>query len=356
MFWLLFLFSNKPTEKRSIMNLKNKITVTISACAFVLIFSSNQASAQVGIGTTTPDKSAALDVKATDKGFLAPRLTKAQRDAINAPANGLLIFQTDNNPGLYYYTNAQWQAVVDNMGNHMATQNLKLNGNWISNSGVNNGLRLTNDGNAGIGIERPEAKLDVNGDIKFLGPLLPNGHAGSDGQVLTSKGQGQAPEWKSVPSATATIYNNLLTDISKTSLVLYPPAGTNLPVPYATKYEDIPGLTREITLTSPAKVIVSCDGGLFTLGTLPNSFSNVDVVIMMNGQPLPIGGFRRVVAQNNAQLTTAVSSWAMSSTVDLPAGKYTFSVKARLIEGQPAEMAGNTQPMQGLLQTLVIGN
>ena len=71
--------------------------------------------AQVGIGTATPDPSAALDIRATsnDKGLLIPRLTISQRNAISgsvSPANGLLIFQTDSTPGFYYYStvSASW--------------------------------------------------------------------------------------------------------------------------------------------------------------------------------------------------------------------------------------------------------
>ncbi|MCT4664792.1 MAG: hypothetical protein N4A45_06120 [Flavobacteriales bacterium] len=53
--------------------------------------------AQVGIGTVSPDESAILDVKATAKGFLLPRLTEMQRDAINNGniAEGLLIYNLD---------------------------------------------------------------------------------------------------------------------------------------------------------------------------------------------------------------------------------------------------------------------
>jgi hypothetical protein len=49
----------------------------------------------VGIGTATPHASAILDVNATDKGFLLPRLTTAQRNSIASPENSLLIFNTD---------------------------------------------------------------------------------------------------------------------------------------------------------------------------------------------------------------------------------------------------------------------
>ena len=49
----------------------------------------------VGIGTTAPHPSAALDVSSPSQGLLPPRLTQAQRDAIANPAAGLLIFNTD---------------------------------------------------------------------------------------------------------------------------------------------------------------------------------------------------------------------------------------------------------------------
>ncbi len=49
---------------------------------------------QVGIGTAVPDASAKLDVSSTTQGFLPPRMTTVQRDAISSPATGLLIYNT----------------------------------------------------------------------------------------------------------------------------------------------------------------------------------------------------------------------------------------------------------------------
>ena len=54
---------------------------------------------QVGIGTSTPDNTAALELSATDKGFLPPRMTAAQRAAIVSPAIGLMVYQTDGTAG-----------------------------------------------------------------------------------------------------------------------------------------------------------------------------------------------------------------------------------------------------------------
>src|SRR5258705_2743979 len=65
-----------------------------------------------GIGTITPDASSLLEIKSTTKGFLISRMTKTQRDAIVAPATGLLIYQTNSTPGFYYYDGAAWKAVT----------------------------------------------------------------------------------------------------------------------------------------------------------------------------------------------------------------------------------------------------
>jgi len=65
--------------------------------ATVLVILSLGLSAQVSVNSdgTDPDGSAMLDVKSTTKGFLPPRLTTTERDAITNPAAGLVIFNYD---------------------------------------------------------------------------------------------------------------------------------------------------------------------------------------------------------------------------------------------------------------------
>ncbi len=53
---------------------------------------------------------AALEINSTTQGILLPRMTRAQRDAISNPPAGLLIFQTDNNPGLRFYDGTRWNT------------------------------------------------------------------------------------------------------------------------------------------------------------------------------------------------------------------------------------------------------
>ncbi|MEZ4874819.1 MAG: tail fiber domain-containing protein [Flavobacteriaceae bacterium] len=81
--------------------------VLLSLMAFFCL----KINAQVGINTTTPDPSSELDISSTDGGILIPRMTQVERDAIASPATGLMIYQTNNTPGFYYYDGATWQGI-----------------------------------------------------------------------------------------------------------------------------------------------------------------------------------------------------------------------------------------------------
>ena len=63
-----------------------------------------------------PHPSSMLDVQATDKGMLIPRLTQAQRIAIADPANGLMVYQTNGMPGFYYFDGNGWTRVGEHSG------------------------------------------------------------------------------------------------------------------------------------------------------------------------------------------------------------------------------------------------
>ena len=80
----------------------------------ILLLNSSLLFSQVAVSTdgSPPDSSSMLDVKSTSKGFLPPRMTLTQRTAITSPATGLLVFQTDAQPGLYYYTGTDWAIVA----------------------------------------------------------------------------------------------------------------------------------------------------------------------------------------------------------------------------------------------------
>ena len=69
----------------------------------------------VGIGTTAPNASAQLDVSSTNSGFLPPRMTYAQRNAIVNPAAGLIVYCTDCSGGageMNYFNGNTWMNMT----------------------------------------------------------------------------------------------------------------------------------------------------------------------------------------------------------------------------------------------------
>lgn len=66
-----------------------------------------------GIGTTGVSDAAILEMVSTNAGLLIPRMTQAQRLAITAPPAGLLVYQTTNTKGFYYYK-GNWKTVKPN--------------------------------------------------------------------------------------------------------------------------------------------------------------------------------------------------------------------------------------------------
>lgn len=73
-----------------------------------------QAQNNVGVGTITPDPSSILDVSATDKGVLVPRLNTIQRLSIGNPAVSLLVYDTDVECFFYYkQSTTAWKSLCD---------------------------------------------------------------------------------------------------------------------------------------------------------------------------------------------------------------------------------------------------
>lgn len=153
----------------------------------------------VGIGTTVPDASAALEVAAAGKGLLLPRLTEAARAGIALPARGLLVFQTNGaQPGFWYNAGSAgspaWTflspvGVGDNLGTHLATQTLNLQGQALTGTGASIGTVV------GVGI-RADGGLNLGqntaGGSVYLG--FESGQSVSTGarNVFAGRGSGAA--------------------------------------------------------------------------------------------------------------------------------------------------------------------
>lgn len=146
----------------------------------LLLLNSSLMVAQVGISIdgSTPDPSAGLDVKFTNKGFLPPRMTHAALNSISNPANGLVVYCTDcgsNGLGsLSMFMAGQWYALSTNCmsplsplsGTHVAMPT-QIVWNWNSVTGATGYKWNTSNNYAaatdmGIIITKTETGLSCN--------------------------------------------------------------------------------------------------------------------------------------------------------------------------------------------------
>ena len=166
----------------------------IALIAFV--FSSN-IHAQVGVNTTTPDVSAALDITSTSSGLLIPKMTQAQKNAIASPATGLLIYQTNATSGFYYYDGSVWATFGggsgwDLTGDTGTTVGTEMVGTLDAQDLViiaNNSesMRIDANGLVGIGTASPTQLLHIVGTAPVL--RVEDGNEGVN-KVLTSDANG----------------------------------------------------------------------------------------------------------------------------------------------------------------------
>jgi hypothetical protein len=97
-----------------------KKSLLVTCIISILLSGAFNLSAQVSISNdnSAADNSAMLDIKSTNKGVLIPRMTIAQRIAIINPSNGLMVYQTDNVIGFYYYNGTIWQRISESTTSH----------------------------------------------------------------------------------------------------------------------------------------------------------------------------------------------------------------------------------------------
>jgi hypothetical protein len=134
---------------------------------FFILFTSAIISAQsvcaqgiaIGNNSVTPHASALLDIQSTSKGVLIPRVTSEQRTTINAPATGLLVFDTN--------TGSFWFKSVDNWVELTDT----LNAAWKKNG---TSVVIPGTGRVGLGTRTPLYDLHIvrnNSSVGFTDAL-----------------------------------------------------------------------------------------------------------------------------------------------------------------------------------------
>ena len=110
----------------------------------------NSTGVAINNDNSDPDNSAMLDVKSTDRGVLIPRMTASQRNTINAPAVGLLVFQTDANIGFYYHNGTEWMYVqgISTTATIASVSTVAVTS--VTNNGANISAIVNSDGGATV--------------------------------------------------------------------------------------------------------------------------------------------------------------------------------------------------------------
>ncbi|MCD4792303.1 MAG: hypothetical protein K8R54_03655 [Bacteroidales bacterium] len=152
------------------MNLR---TIFFSALFLMLSISGFSQGVMINASGGVPADDAMLEVESTSKGILIPRMTEAQRNIIGSPGSpttGLMIYQTDNTSGFYYYNGSAWSRMNKGdfaNGGEAGGENRTLGNtdNYALGFITNNTTRLhiTNSGYVGIGTTGPSQKLHVAG-------------------------------------------------------------------------------------------------------------------------------------------------------------------------------------------------
>jgi len=155
---------------------RKQFSICIKWIAFfvLLVAAGNRVTAQMAVNTdgSSPHASAMLEVKSTNKGFLPPRVTLANRPG--SPATGLIIYQTDGVAGFYFYDGASWQKFGMSLYEYW-----QPNGSDI----------YFNTGRVAIGIDNPDShglnvtnyvsgKAAVKGNDEYVGSTYATGMLG----------------------------------------------------------------------------------------------------------------------------------------------------------------------------------
>lgn len=212
---------------------------------FLGIISASSAQ-NVGISTdgSTPDNSAMLDIKSTDKGILIPRVSQAQRLAISNPAIGLLLYQIDEVQGFYFNKGpaTRWE--------------------YLNAGGVNPAMQTYH-------VYGTEPRYAVTRNVPTLQP----------------------------------------------------------------------GLTQTITLEESMKITVWASVGAKNLATASGANAAVDIIVHVDGEELPAGGYNRFSVVN-ATDNSSVNTGSINTSFTLPKGSHTIELLTSRVSGNSAVQIG----------------
>ncbi|MFT4875518.1 MAG: Flp pilus assembly pilin Flp [Bacteroidia bacterium] len=246
---------------------------------FTLLCAATSIQAQVGIGTTTPDSSSILDLTSTSKGFLPPRMTAAQRDAIASPIAGLMIWCTESLE-LQVYNGTRW---INSTG---SGPSCILLGSDIDGEAAND--------------RSGSVSLSSDGSTVAIGAYQNDGNGANSGHVRVYENtsgtwtkigvdiDGEAASDQSGKSV------SLSGDGNTVAIGAYPNSGNGAASGHVRVYENISGTWTQVGSDidgeatydySGYSVSLSSDGSIVAIGAFGNDGSSGNGTVSSSGAP-----------------------------------------------------------------------
>lgn len=287
----------------------------IAAIAFVFGLTAAYAQNNVGIGTTTPNANAILEMQSTTQGVLVPRMTTIQRNAIAAPSEGLLVYDTDVNCFFFYESSAASWTSLCNAGG-VGPQGPAGPAGPMGATGP-----AGPQGPAGAnGVDGAPGAAGPAGPMGATGPAGPQGPAGATGATGPQGPSGVINRYHVYGTAGRT-------GVSSTALTVQP------------------GMSQVITLAAPSTVIIWATIGALNTTTGGTAYSLVDMVVHINGNPLVNGGWNRMFITNTSAVT-GMGNCAINTMVTLPAGTHTIDLRTNRSSGTSVVTIGGNSALE----------
>ncbi|WP_294677844.1 hypothetical protein [uncultured Fluviicola sp.] len=287
----------------------------IAAIAFVFGLNAAYAQNNVGIGTTTPNANAILEMQSTTQGVLVPRMTTIQRNAIAAPSEGLLVYDTDVNCFFFYESSAASWTSLCNAGG-VGPQGPAGPAGPMGATGP-----AGPQGPAGAnGVDGAPGAAGPAGPMGATGPAGPQGPAGATGATGPQGPSGVINRYHVYGTAGRT-------GVSSTALTVQP------------------GMSQVITLAAPSTVIIWATIGALNTTTGGTAYSLVDMVVHINGNPLVNGGWNRMFITNTSAVT-GMGNCAINTMVTLPAGTHTIDLRTNRSSGTSVVTIGGNSALE----------
>ncbi len=198
--------------------------------------------------------------------------------------------------------------------------------------------------NVGIGTSDPQQKLDVNGNVKIDGALMPDGEAGQVGQILMSKGTEQAPIW--VDPGTI-IFDQSGTAVYGSSQVTISTLGA---------WTQVPGLTYTLFVDTGTVVLVSTFGSVENTADGSNTGCTANLGIFIDGS-LPVNGSLQKLSLASNNKIVGGANWAMYQAYALAPGNHTITIRAKLVTRNSTDLVvsgGTGSDMRGVMTIAIL--